>query len=565
MKPFPLFIGLLAYTFIFDLKAQNAEASEASPYRTVEFDLNSQTVKNYIPFDEPFILKGQADSLTTSIICSVQVKGTSNWIVVGKTQTFVKSSNYDFYFLVNRLKPNKTYIFKLDIVKKLESKKQKKIVVQFRNIVTKKLDELASSGTSVFTRAEYTNLHTGIKREVSALFPQNSGLVVDFSKTILETNQWNTKKTDFDRLLGDYVTRNNELNSYRAAQEDMVDQFQVIKHHDLSNQLLRYAIAKEVSEQHLLFSFNFLTTTEIEKIAFGFDGLKDEKQVISFNSYRIDNVWNPDSLVFLTDNLERTRSSINQLRQYVNREFVSTRTNRKDLVPTYSRLSDPGKEVALETIDGLISEFLDELVRLEGKVISTISQLNDLKTALISINNKTDKVISDIRIDSKSSMTVVGSSSEEFTTRGAWYIGTDYGFTHFLNIDEIRPYFGVNIYFVPVNKKASYKFSDATSDKEFFESLLKHTSLSIGLPILSVKNDEKGIDDLFGERSLMTGVGFRFGKAFKASYGLLWFKADTNSNPLITNKEVQTSHYLSLSVDADLLGLFGKLGSKIFE
>jgi hypothetical protein len=165
--------------------------------------------------------------------------------------------------------------------------------------------------------------------------------------------------------------------------------------------------------------------------------------------------------------------------------------------------------------------------------------------------------------------TLTGSTSNNFTTRGSWYLAADFGICYAFQLKSAVPYFGTNIYFMPVDKEATYTLRNI---KKIYSTdgiaahwiwLKKRLSLSIGVTTSSVANTTKRTSDLFGSNSLMLGGGFRIGTALKISAGSLLFKG-FESNPLGNTQSIKSALFVGASVDMDLLKFFGKVGDIIF-
>lgn len=544
-------------------EAQDSESIEAVPYKSVEFDMNTQTLKNYIPYDEPFLIKGIADSLTVKVACSYKESGGS-WVSIGETNNFVKSTGYTFNFFVKRLKPNQKYEFKVEIEKKLPSEEIEEFSAKAEKVLEKSLMILASSKKNSFSNIDYSTLQSDIKKELESFNHRSSDLSFDFSNSILDLGSatWNSKNSDFDDLLQDHFDRLAYLTDYNAAKARVYRSIKGLQSQNIHEKLLKYATGKDVKEKNILFKIKFLTDTDLEKISFGYDRLKSNTQVISPRNHNLGRIWGKDSINFFVNNVIETKTILTGLKQYLQNEFLVNSSNRSALIPGYDKMRSSARRGALRTLDAELTTYINDIETILNRMNTVQLQLEGLSTSLVNIKSRTSSAVSEIRLNSKLNITLKGNSSEEFVTRGSWYIGSDFGFTFFPNLKETRPYFGVNIYFTPVNKRASYRLSDVENFKQF---LLKRTSLTVGLPIGSIKDEDKGIEGLFGDSSLMVGIGFRMGRSFKVSYGLMWFKADTEPNPLLTKMETKSSNFISISVDADLLGLFGKLGTIIFK
>ena len=172
--------------------------------------------------------------------------------------------------------------------------------------------------------------------------------------------------------------------------------------------------------------------------------------------------------------------------------------------------------------------------------------------------------------------------SMDLATKGGSLISTEIGLTNILvkdNADETkyipRLYWGLNIFFRPVDRNAimkylprrKQKFTDPfgrTADDELSatQTILQHLTLSIGLTLGTL--DQPDFDNLYNSMSLTIGPSYRFARAFRFSTGLAVLKRK-NPNPLLTDKKTTTGAYASFSVDFDLVQSIRNFVNLIFK
>lgn len=81
----------------------------------------------------------------------------------------------------------------------------------------------------------------------------------------------------------------------------------------------------------------------------------------------------------------------------------------------------------------------------------------------------------------------------------------------------------------------------------------KRLSLVAGINITPLKDAANSIEGIFGDYSLLGGVGVRVTDYLKLGTGAVLFR-QRDSNPLVTATHLRASPYLSLSVDLDIAG-----------
>lgn len=172
--------------------------------------------------------------------------------------------------------------------------------------------------------------------------------------------------------------------------------------------------------------------------------------------------------------------------------------------------------------------------------------------------------------------------SMDLATKGGSLMSTEIGLTNILvknNADETkyipRLYWGLNIFFRPVDRNAVIKYLPrrkqkftypygAIADDELSarQAILQHLTLSIGLTLGAL--DQPDFDNFYNSMSLTVGPSYRFARAFRFSAGLAVLKRK-NPNPLFTDKKTTTGAYASFSVDFDLVQSIKSFVNLIFK
>ncbi len=150
---------------------------------------------------------------------------------------------------------------------------------------------------------------------------------------------------------------------------------------------------------------------------------------------------------------------------------------------------------------------------------------------------------------------VAGSTTGSFQTQSNNYISADTGVACAPELSSCSTYAGTNIYFRPVNKAAPL-----SQFGSFFSrpSLSRRVSVTLGLTVNGI-GDEKTRQDLFGNQSLVLGLGARLTNSVRLTAGSLVFKK-LSPNPLSTDTKLTTTYFLSFSFDIDVVPALRGIG-----
>jgi hypothetical protein len=143
--------------------------------------------------------------------------------------------------------------------------------------------------------------------------------------------------------------------------------------------------------------------------------------------------------------------------------------------------------------------------------------------------------------------------SEPAATDAGVYVGLDLGVLYPPELERASLTLGANLYFRPVNKRASLR-SHGSFGHRF--------SLTVGLTLNDLKLEEGDprFEPLLGERSnLILGAGLRVTRSLRLSAGALLFLKN-DENPLVEDRSLAATFYAGLSFDVDLVGAFRAMG-----
>ncbi len=137
----------------------------------------------------------------------------------------------------------------------------------------------------------------------------------------------------------------------------------------------------------------------------------------------------------------------------------------------------------------------------------------------------------------------------------------------------LRPYYAINISLRPINKDIKFKDIQTLRFKKdrtgirtpvlAGPTVFHHMSVSIGVTQYSIKTNYPEIDDLIKEMCLMTGLNWRFTRAFRIGCGVTWYRKD-NDNPVLKDK-ITVMPYLSLALDVDIVNWASTITDRLLK
>ena len=122
------------------------------------------------------------------------------------------------------------------------------------------------------------------------------------------------------------------------------------------------------------------------------------------------------------------------------------------------------------------------------------------------------------------------------------YVSAEAGFLGMPRQREAATYIGTNIFFRPINPHAPLSR---------FGGIGRRVAMTVGLTLTSIADEEHTRFNLFGDESLVLGLGVRITEVLRLSGGTVVFrKAD--ENPFVTRKSYAFEPYVAFSVDLNL-------------
>lgn len=496
------------------------------PFKEVQIDLKGNYFRGTLPFEEPFIIKGEKsanflkveawylEAKNRSSFSSDSKPGKDNifgkdgtdktkcWTFVNRWQNKEglivpkKDENDPFSILVeDELKPNSYYRFHFNFQRKLSDTERESVKV----LVGKNL-----------------------KNEIEAMNKNGEGFVFSDSQidSIMEYTRRNIT----------YLLEPLEVNFGELAKSPYL-----------------FSRNLEVSIRDIT---TILNKKENEKVLFDTmieDGLKNTYQkplkqfkLSSFNYEGLENLTHKslDETFLHKDKLESLVQDINKF----NEELKIYRDQNKNKL----------KANELQLINNFIL-FLPELINTAVEFSSYGNQAADL------LAEKSKNLVEIISNNIFIATVVSGNSIGNFQTRSKYYFSADLGVAILPAINKASPYFGTNLYFAPVNKEKPLKWTRPFSlcREEWWRNFGRRASILIGLTTTSLGKSEERTN-LFSTFNLLTGAGIRVADAIRVNGGVVWYEKN-NPNPLIQTSIISASPFVSLSFDVDVRTVFNKL------
>ncbi len=202
-------------------------------------------------------------------------------------------------------------------------------------------------------------------------------------------------------------------------------------------------------------------------------------------------------------------------------------------------------------LQGRFKAMADELVGIRGSFTT-------MKDGIEGSNREIQRRVDDLTFRVTYQIDVLATTVGDFKTRAGWYLAADFGLAYIPQFDDVHPYAGVNIYFSPVDK--SVPISRLPYSR--LEKALRLCSVMMGITLKGVAKEKERENLAFGQ-GLVFGAGCRLTDAVRTSVGEVIFRV-ADPNRLKADPHLASSFFVSISLDADLKPLLGKVGDALF-
>jgi hypothetical protein len=518
-------------------------SAQTRPLNELEVDLGSGVFTSTVglPFDVPFIIKGDVTENLTAVYLRYKIKDKyKKWMTFPREDNHfsdtikwelvdTKLPNQKFRLLCGAIHPNVTYEFAFTIYRSF-------------NFQTKQ-DEFKRGAYSIVAGAlqDMSKISIDVINAANKKLNENMNMLVPPGATVVDK-----KKKPFD------------INFFEEGQLKT-----------MSNRII--SLNAEIREKDSL--------------------IKRPEDVIKHPNYKVISSKLSDLL-----NYKKTDSTTVNL--FINTAVDNTNTKfknytLKDIIkffipsaPIVYKIGDgtmtlDGKNLIsasapdLEAIN-LIIIFLERLKQIESEgvdfsVAPALTYIDDLRLAFIeaknahifdtSVKEKKDQLLAefpDILSDKLLSFTYIVSdqSNIDVVNEKTPYIGLDFGFAYTFGYNLFL-YEGVNFYLSPVNKDAPL------TSFNWRNRFLKSFSIHFGITQNLVKVEKDLYEPLIPNiGSVLAGAGYRFNRIMRGNLGWMFFY-EQDANPLLDKKHLSIMPTASLTFDLNIAKALGAIGNII--
>ncbi|MCW3466264.1 hypothetical protein [Chitinophaga nivalis] len=550
-------------------KAKEQAAAENSPPKKIGYeygtrikvDLQRAGFTDYsIPFDVPFRVYGdipkEISKVKLKIInkrdcrkCKDDTIQVADWYrdILHKADDSVAKNT--FYFVIPPLKAIRNYSFEFEMQRDATAAESEQISILMRGTIRRNVNDIYNTATNMTDlSARLQDPKDLVMGKLSASMTQQIISYYEAKDITLDTGKIRT-------------TVNTHLNTFIAD-----SLYPLVMQKNVRADNLEHKI--EAGKNYYLQEQNnmktFLTSLVTHKSELG---ISDELGNSITTALLTDDAWEyriygvqqadvPDvfdkqvAATALPDYL-KVSADMNQLLQEVTDQLQRIQNNPEQkavLLNDYSQ-----EDIAVNT--ALLRKMGAHQHAIYIAMQQYIGAVNELETRFNTINL-------DLNLRFPIQVNIPGKTTAEFVTRGDWYITADLGVAWVFTSPHtvIRPYFGANFNFFPINRQANYSFIKSLVHPNKL-NLLKSLSGVIGVTVVSFSADEE-YEDLFNNLSLITALGVRLTDGVRVSGGVMWaYRKDMN--PLKTDKSLAAMPYAGLSLDLDLKKWIEKITKNI--
>lgn len=544
----PSFIHLLfSLVLCFSIHA----SAQTKAFDEVSVDLGSGVLgANGIPFDVPFIVKGDVDPSYWMIKMKYKIKDGDykSWMRFPKKGAGMYSDSVvwkavpqkEFRLLSGPLHPNVTYIYEFTIYQKtaLEDKVKAQFKQGIMGIIEQTMKDLGTTGE----RIEPAN--DALNTKMQALFP--AGMTIldkDLRPFGLDLNAYPVKQLT-DEIVDINLKRLLDSTFYKRTH-------------------LFFASAeyKEIQQKLAALITNPGKLTKADSVKYGavIDSTNAAFPAIRFSDFAIlfsRTANNPGDIIRGISMLKTDGSKVLPAKDpdlaaiaLLNRFFGTLGQNLEDTTGN-PLLSAAAIQALTNMLPNIISKGMEVHQRNSGYAAQRAAIVADFPDIL------DDKLIA-------YTVTSYTQSISDVVSEKNPYIGLDFGVSYIPGYEQLFFYEGVNFYFAPVNKDAPLS-TFPLRGASFREWISKRFSLHFGLTqsLIEVGNKRyapllKGLNS-----SLLAGVGLRINRIVRLNMGYIFFYEKDN-NPIVDQHHFTAMPQVSVTFDLNVGKALGGLGKRI--
>ncbi|WEK34606.1 MAG: hypothetical protein P0Y53_19135 [Candidatus Pseudobacter hemicellulosilyticus] len=508
------FMGCLFPFLLFAQAKSGAESTPAASGSTtssldrikmqkVYLDLNAQVFTTALPFDVPFLIVGEYDSVVLEVK-GYSKEGIASIDEVLKTAAFSgwnqRTQKKDPFILLykSRLKPNKEYTFVFQFIRLLYPEE----LAQIQDLATEKLNAFLKG-----------KIDRGLNTDVSEVDINGVANVI-----LLEVGKELKKKGLEVKPVDAALNYGQAVSNAVLTISDNLQEFIKTPLMRLNNQV-NYHKGKRNNFIQLRQDPKYKSSKQVDTIIVALEDLSD-----SVNTARV-----------LTDvDREKYQEAITSIKKLA-------------MHPDWIAAGQPDKNIS-KAITTQLQEIVENLPEIEDRGVLRMSNYQEevdklIKTHAASLAKEISSLI-------YYNIHLSGTTHGDFEARGKYYFSADIGVAFTPAIGRATPYLGTNIYLRPVNKERPLLWSDP-----FWDQLGRRFSLLAGISYVSVSKSGKRSDLLGNTFNLLAGGGFRINDGFRINGGWLFYNEES-ANPLIDKNQIVGKPFVALSFDVDINSVF---------
>jgi hypothetical protein len=200
-------------------------------------------------------------------------------------------------------------------------------------------------------------------------------------------------------------------------------------------------------------------------------------------------------------------------------------------------------------------ESLEELARSDAGSIRRAEQwaetlqvyAHEAQTALAARERALARAAAEVVAQAETAVLRETLVTERVSSEGGVYVSLDVGALYPPELERATLTVGANVYFAPVNKQAPLRAN----------GMRQRLALTFGLTVTNMRREEETRwENLLGEKSnLFVGLDYRLTRSLRLGGGFVLFLKN-DENPLVDERSLAATPYVSLSFDVDLVGAF---------
>lgn len=524
------------------------------------------------PYDIPFYLTVPIDADVVSMTMNYRIEDDKTrgkgWVsfphqdLAKNKEGFLKTpipADKDIFdktrysFLVPGLHPNIKYNFQFEAIKKVSL--DAKLVLELREKLAAQLNDFFKSKlTTKIGPADLVIENAALTKIVESYFPEKKLRFKDRPAVRYNFTAFNMQPAE-NAAYAASQSLFTSTDAYKQAASDLLEEFDSMRDKILADidaiQTGKLAMNR-YSKEVLSLPFNpglkeFTAYTLL-------DGLKLLRQMslpaskylnlILKDSFRITNnaftktggKRHAETIYFVVSLLQELKNGA--LKDTIS---VTVKETIRGVVTTTSKKMEVSRFAYLSAMD----DYLDEIMLDLPKMVAAEEQLETVKQLL------PDILANIVQFESYEAVIL---PMVDVVSENTPYVSAEAGIAYVGPFESVMRYSGANIYFSPINKKASM------SKLKLGYRLLKMFSLQVGVMTHFGDRPVNTKSLIGGNTDLSVGIGLRLNRIIKINAGIVSYK--TNAHNAISNDyKLRGAGFVSIGLDVNILKAFGKVAT----